>query len=81
MGPVLNKYYNAEIIWCQEEPKNMGAWSFVKPRLLTTLRENGSSQRTVRYVGRISSSTPASGGYKVHIKEQKQLVDEALCLK
>ena len=30
MGPALNKYPNAEIVWCQEEPKNMGAWSFVK---------------------------------------------------
>lgn len=81
MGPVLKRYSNAEIVWCQEEPKNMGAWSFVKPRLLTTLRENGLPNRQIIYVGRIPNSTPASGGYKVHVKEQRELVEEALRLK
>lgn len=38
---VVQQYYNAEIVWAQEEPKNMGAWSYVQPRLLTALRHCG----------------------------------------
>ena len=79
LGPALLRYPAADIIWCQEEPKNMGAWSYVKPRLLTTLRENG-IQRTIEYVGRKPSSSPAMGGYKLHISEQKELIEKALSL-
>lgn len=78
VGPALARYTNAEIIWCQEEPKNMGAWGYVHPRLLTTMRENGLPVKPVSFVGRKPSSSPASGGYKLHQQEQKEIVEEAL---
>lgn len=78
IGPALARFKNAEIVWCQEEPKNMGAWTYVRPRLLTTLRENGLMPKLVTFVGRKPSSSPASGGYTVHTVEQKKLIDEVL---
>jgi 2-oxoglutarate dehydrogenase E1 component len=77
VGPVVRKHANAELVWVQEEPKNMGAWAYVKPRFDTTLREEG-VVKSIRYVGRPPSSSPATGGYKQHFKEQKDLVSEAL---
>mmetsp|Transcript_3340 Transcript_3340/g.4762 ORF Transcript_3340/g.4762 Transcript_3340/m.4762 type:complete len:903 (+) Transcript_3340:426-3134(+) len=79
LGPAILRYPAADIVWCQEEPKNMGAWSFIKPRLMTTLRENG-VVKTIEYVGRKPSSSPANGGYKLHVAEQKELIDRALML-
>eukprot|EP01036_Dinobryon_divergens_P032775 gene32775-42433_t len=57
----------------------MGAWQYVKPRLMTTFRENG-LRLSVEYVGRPPSSSPAMGGYKLHMSEQKDLVDRALTI-
>jgi 2-oxoglutarate dehydrogenase complex dehydrogenase (E1) component-like enzyme len=79
LGPALIRFPAAEIIWCQEEPKNMGAWQYVKPRLMTTFRENA-LRLAVEYIGRKPSSSPAMGGYKLHISEQKDLVDRALMI-
>jgi 2-oxoglutarate dehydrogenase E1 component len=61
----------AELIWCQEEPKNMGAWSYIALALL----EAGIS---LRYAGRVASASPATGYPKRHALEQKSLVDAAL---
>ncbi len=72
----LSKYKNAEIIWCQEEPKNMGAWSFVAPFIDEVLEDTGHAR--VAYVGRPAAASPAAGYLKIHEKEQKQLVEEAL---
>lgn len=77
IGPALKRFPSAELVWCQEEPKNMGAWSYVKPRLMTTLKENGIS-KYVQYVGRKSCSSPAIGGYTLHAAEQKDFIDRAL---
>jgi len=77
--PILDKYRSSELVYCQEEPKNQGAWSFVKLRLLTCIRENGlNDNRPVLYRGRKPSSSPASGGYSVHVSEQKAFIDAAL---
>ena len=58
---VMAQYGNAELVWCQEEPKNMGAWSYIRPRLGTAMRELGASagmrQRPLSYVGRTSSAS------------------------
>jgi 2-oxoglutarate dehydrogenase E1 component len=61
----------AEIVWAQEEPRNMGPWHFVRD----SLRE--ASGRDVRYVGRPESASPATGSGKRHQQEQTAIVDEA----
>jgi 2-oxoglutarate dehydrogenase E1 component len=71
---VLAGYPNArEIVWCQEEPKNMGAWAFVEPRLRGLL-PNGAS---LRYVGRPDRASPAEGSSSAHLIEQDRIVSEA----
>ncbi|HEY0348542.1 MAG TPA: multifunctional oxoglutarate decarboxylase/oxoglutarate dehydrogenase thiamine pyrophosphate-binding subunit/dihydrolipoyllysine-residue succinyltransferase subunit, partial [Pyrinomonadaceae bacterium] len=73
----IAKYPNAkELIWCQEEPKNMGGWSFMESRLENLLPHCDRP----RYVGRAQSPSPATGSYAVHVKEQEKLVNEALTI-
>jgi 2-oxoglutarate dehydrogenase E1 component len=66
----------AEIVWCQEEPRNMGAWRFVRERFLDGDVE--AAGRAPRYAGRAASAAPAPGSLKVHLREQDLLVREAL---
>jgi 2-oxoglutarate dehydrogenase E1 component len=69
---ILAKYKKADLVgWVQEESQNMGAWSFIEPRL----RGLGID---IKYVGRDASASPATGSKKVHEKEQKELVETAL---
>ena len=74
----LKKYKNAKIIWCQEEPKNMGAWSFIEPWIEEVLVDSKHKSKRPEYVGRPASASPAAGYSKVHEKEQKKLIEEAL---
>jgi 2-oxoglutarate dehydrogenase E1 component len=74
---VLAGYPNAkELVWCQEEPKNMGGWTFMESRLENLL----SRCERPRYVGREASASPATGSYAVHTQEQQRLVQEALTI-
>ncbi len=74
---IAARYTNArELVWCQEEPKNMGGWTFVEPRLESLLPQLGRP----RYAGRDASASPATGSYAIHQLEQAQLVHEALTL-
>jgi 2-oxoglutarate dehydrogenase E1 component len=74
---LIAAYSNAkELVWAQEEPKNMGGWTFIEPRLENLLPE---CQRPI-YVGRAASASPATGSYAIHQLEQAQLVREALSL-
>ncbi len=74
---VLAMYPNLkQFVWAQEEPRNMGGWTFVEPRLESLLPE---CQRPI-YVGRSSSASPATGSYSLHQLEQQKLVREALTL-
>ena len=76
----LAKYPNAEIVWCQEEPKNMGYWSFVHEPIedvLTTIKHKAGRPR---YVGRPASASPASGLLRHHNEQQAKLVEEALTI-
>jgi 2-oxoglutarate dehydrogenase E1 component len=66
----------AEVVWVQEEPQNMGAWRFVREDFLDGNVETGG--RTLGYVGRAPSASPASGSLKVHLTEQAKLVRQAL---
>ncbi len=74
----IKKYKNAEIIWCQEEPKNMGAWQFIHEIINEEGILSGHKSQKIRYVGRVASASPATGYAKYHAREQKALVDEAL---
>jgi multifunctional 2-oxoglutarate metabolism enzyme len=73
----LASYTNAqEIVWVQEEPQNMGGWSFVRPHLEELLGED----QVLRYAGRRASASPATGSYTLHQLEQRQFLQEALSL-
>ncbi|HKY45552.1 MAG TPA: hypothetical protein VJM50_20860, partial [Pyrinomonadaceae bacterium] len=64
----LSKYSNAtELVWAQEEPQNMGGWTFIHARL-----------EHARFVGRSASASPATGSYSIHQKEQAELIAQAL---
>jgi len=68
----LGRYQHAEeFVWVQEESMNMGGWTFMEPRLRAT-------GWTAKYIGRDSSASPATGSRKVHVREQKELVDAAI---
>ena len=73
--PILKQYSDvSDVIWVQEEPRNMGAWSFVRD----FLPETAGFKQKLRYVGRVPAAAPAVGSAKVHEKEQKSIVEEAL---
>jgi 2-oxoglutarate dehydrogenase E1 component len=74
----LARFPNAEIVWCQEEPQNMGGWSFVAPRIEAALKKIGHKCQRPRYVGRPESASTATGFLKVHQREQEELVQAAL---
>jgi 2-oxoglutarate dehydrogenase E1 component len=72
---VMSVYANTkDIIWCQEEPQNQGAWTTISPFISPVLK----SGQTLRYVGRQSSASPAVGYAAVHQKEQEEIVIKAL---
>jgi len=77
----LKRFENAEIIWCQEEPENQGAWSFINPHIERNLIEIGSKETRPKYIGRKAAAAPATGLASTHKKEQMTLIDQALTLK
>ena len=74
----LSRFKNAEIVWCQEEPKNMGGWSFIAPNIEWVLAHTGSTFKAARYAGRAASASTATGLLSQHVKEQSALVADAL---
>ncbi len=78
MGDVLQRFPEADIVWCQEEPQNMGAWTFVEPRLCAVLDGLDAKKRTVRYAGRLASASTATGLMSKHVKQRDELLEEAL---
>ncbi|MEM7397487.1 MAG: 2-oxoglutarate dehydrogenase E1 component [Pseudomonadota bacterium] len=74
----LGRFKQAEIVWCQEEPKNMGAWTFVEPNLSWVLEHIGAKSKRPRYAGRPSSAATATGLMSKHVRELKALLNEAL---
>ena len=68
----------AEFIWCQEEPWNMGAWSFVEPHLEWVLTTIGARQTRAAYVGRPAAASPATGLLSKHLAQLARFLDEAL---
>jgi len=76
----LEPYRNCDIVWCQEEPRNMGAWSFVAEFIEEVAMEMGFKNPRPRYAGRASAASPATGQNKRHLLEQAALIDDALTL-
>jgi 2-oxoglutarate dehydrogenase E1 component len=74
----LGRFKSAEIVWCQEEPKNMGAWTFMDTNIEWVLTHLGYAHRRARYAGRAASASTATGLLSQHIKEQAALVADAL---
>ena len=77
IGEVILKHKESEILWVQEEPKNMGAWSFVKSRIRHVLVKNNLTKK-VHYVGRRPAAAPATGISKRHSTNQQLIKELAL---
>ena len=73
----LSRFKNAEIVWCQEEPKNMGSWTFVEPYLAWVLEQTGAKVKRPRYVGRPASAATATGLMSRHLAQLQAFLDEA----
>ncbi len=76
----LERFKSAEVVWCQEEPKNQGAWSFVEPNIEWVLGRIGAKHPRPIYVGRNASASPATGLASTHKAQQAALVDSALTI-
>jgi 2-oxoglutarate dehydrogenase E1 component len=76
----LNRFKNAQLIWCQEEPKNQGAWSFIEPNLEIILSELKIKAKRAKFVGRPPSASPATGLASQHKEQQEKIIFEALDL-
>jgi 2-oxoglutarate dehydrogenase E1 component len=72
----LSRFKKAEIVWCQEEPKNMGSWSFVEPYLEWVLGQVGGKSKRARYAGRPASAATATGLMSKHLAQLKAFLDE-----
>ena len=76
----LGRFPQAEVVWCQEEPRNMGPWTFVEPNIEWVLGHVGGKHQRPRYVGRAAAASTAAGQASRHSQEQKALVDEAIAV-
>ncbi len=74
----LSRFKQAEVVWCQEEPRNMGAWHYVEHYLEWVLNQVEAKQRRPRYATRPASASTAVGQMPKHLAQLKQLLDEAL---
>jgi 2-oxoglutarate dehydrogenase E1 component len=74
----LGRFKEAQMVWCQEEPQNMGAWTFVQPGIERALDFIGAQHRRPRYTGRAASAATATGLMSKHQKELKAFVEDAL---
>ncbi|WP_029583133.1 2-oxoglutarate dehydrogenase E1 component [Bradyrhizobium sp. URHD0069] len=74
----LGRFKSAEVVWCQEEPRNMGAWHFIEPYLEWVLNQIHAPNRRPRYAGRPAAAATATGLMSKHLAQLKALLDEAL---
>ncbi len=74
----LSRFKQAEIVWCQEEPRNMGGWVFVDIFLEWVLNQIGAKHRRARYAGRPAAASTAVGQMSLHLTQLKQFLDDAL---
>jgi len=74
----LARFKNAEVVWCQEEPRNMGAWHFIEPYLEWVLNQIQAPNKRPRYAGRAAAAATATGLMSKHLAQLKALLDDAL---
>ena len=74
----IGRFRNADVVWCQEEPKNMGSWAFVEPYLEWVLAQAGAKVKRAAYAGRPASAATATGLMSKHLAQLQAFVDEAL---
>ena len=72
---MLKRFKQAEIVWCQEEPENMGAWQYMDRRLENSMQQAGVKAKRPAYIGRQAAASPATGNAKIHAIQQKAIVD------
>ena len=76
LANLLKKYQKAKFIWCQEEPKNMGAWNTVRNYIDRTLEIIHYTGDKVKYVGRKASASTATGNLNKHLAQQKEILEK-----
>jgi len=74
----LSRFLDAEVVWCQEEPKNMGAWSFIEPYLEWVLAHINAKYRRACYAGRPAAASPATGLMSQHLEQLAAFLEDAL---
>ncbi len=74
----LGRFRTAQFVWCQEEPRNMGAWTFIEPYLEWVLRQIGAPSERPSYAGRPGSAATATGQTSQHLKQLQSLLNDAL---
>jgi 2-oxoglutarate dehydrogenase E1 component len=74
----LGRFKGAEVVWCQEEPRNMGAWHFIEPYLEWVLNQINAPNKRPRYAGRAAAAATATGLMSKHLAQLKALLDDAL---
>jgi 2-oxoglutarate dehydrogenase E1 component len=77
---ILSRFKRAEILWCQEEPKNMGAWHFAGPYLEWVLTQAGCKTKRPLYAGRPAQAATATGLMSKHLGERKAFLDHVFAL-
>ena len=75
---IIKDCKNAAFFWCQEEPKNMGPWSFVHPLLVKLLNISNFKTQNIEYIGREDSASTATGLFKKHVEEQSKIIESLL---
>ena len=80
MATILSDTPKADVVWCQEEPKNMGSWTFVRDYIEEAMNVAEMSRSRPSYAGRKAAASPATGSAKRHAEEQVALVNAALDL-
>ena len=78
LTPIISRFKDADFIWCQEEPKNMGPWNTMERYIDWCLKKAGCQKTKVKYVGRSPAASTATGLMSKHQKQQKMLIDSAL---
>ncbi|MDC0524714.1 2-oxoglutarate dehydrogenase E1 component [Pelagibacteraceae bacterium] len=78
LATIIKRYSKAKFVWCQEEPKNMGAWNTVRNYIDRTLEIVNFGDKSVKYVGRKASSTTATGNLNKHLAQQKEILEKIL---
>jgi len=74
----LKRFKNAELVWCQEEPANMGSWTFVQPYLEWAMNQVGMANSRPRYAGRAAAASPATGLFGRHKQQMEAFLEQAL---